>query len=206
MFIVYSFIYFVRLMDTADKDLGLAVIERWTYAFIQGYERSKKKAQYTTTLYDIMVAPFAGNKNALGANIGIKEDTSQRKFKDIKVEEFFGERPSNKKRPNKKKADQQPTITTIKSIEEMITLPSSPPLWDTSTFPRNLHSTNFDNNRSNFESPSTTTSTTQVPCSTQHHPRLLTLVELDCYYLSSFSQQYSKRNSSRKRKCEPIFV
>jgi glycosylphosphatidylinositol transamidase (GPIT) subunit GPI8 len=140
--------------DAADKDLGLAVIERWTYAFLQGYERSKKKQPYTTTLYDIMVAPFAGNKNALGANVGIKEDTSQRKFKDIKVEEFFGER-SMKQKMKKNGQQQQPTIVNINSIEEIASLPSSSPLWDTTTS-RNLQYTNFDNNRSSFESSSST--------------------------------------------------
>jgi len=36
-----------------------------------------------------MVAPFA-SKQALGAHVGIKEDTSARKFKDVKIAEFFG--------------------------------------------------------------------------------------------------------------------
>jgi hypothetical protein len=146
----------------ADKDLGLAVIERWTYAFLQGYERSKKKQPYTTTLYDIMVAPFAGNKNALGANVGIKEDTSQRKFKDIKVEEFFGER-SMKQKMKKNGQQQQPTIVNIKSIEEITSLPSASPLWDTTTS-RNLQYTNFDNNRSSFESSALRQSSSTSTC------------------------------------------
>ena len=41
------------------------------------------------TLYEAMVSPFA-NKNVLGASVGIKEDTSDRKFKDVKLAEFFG--------------------------------------------------------------------------------------------------------------------
>jgi len=41
------------------------------------------------TLYEAMVSPFV-NKNILGASVGIKEDTSDRKFKDVKLAEFFG--------------------------------------------------------------------------------------------------------------------
>jgi hypothetical protein len=70
---------------TADVDLGLAVIERWTHAFLAGYEKSND----TATLNDVMVAPFA-DKNVLSANIGIKEDTSVRKFNDVPLRDFFG--------------------------------------------------------------------------------------------------------------------
>ncbi|KAG7357854.1 peptidase C13 family protein [Nitzschia inconspicua] len=69
----------------SDKDLGLAVIERWTHAFLTSYERSSD----TTTLHDIMVAPFA-KKEVLAANVGIKDDTSVPKFKTVSLHEFFG--------------------------------------------------------------------------------------------------------------------
>lgn len=65
--------------------MGLAVIERWTYAFLTAYEKSKD----TVTLHDIMVAPFA-DKKTLGAQIGIKEDTSSKTFRDVLLNEFFG--------------------------------------------------------------------------------------------------------------------
>ncbi|KAG7341056.1 peptidase C13 family protein [Nitzschia inconspicua] len=71
----------------SDKDLGLAVIERWTHAFLTSYERSSD----TTTLHDIMVAPFV-RKEVLAANVGIKDDTSVPKFKTVSLHEFFGVR------------------------------------------------------------------------------------------------------------------
>lgn len=67
-------------------DLGLAVIERWTHLFLTSYH---EKATPMTTLAELMVNPFA-SKNVLAANIGAKDDTSQRKFKDIRLSEFFG--------------------------------------------------------------------------------------------------------------------
>ena len=70
----------------SDKDLGLAVIERWTHLFLKGYQ---DKAQSETTLHEVMVKPFE-DKITLAANIGIKEDTSKRKFKDVLLSEFFG--------------------------------------------------------------------------------------------------------------------
>ena len=72
----------------SDKDLGLAVIERWTHLFLKGYQ---DKAQSETTLHEVMVRPFE-DKITLAANIGIKEDTSKRKFKDVLLSEFFGEK------------------------------------------------------------------------------------------------------------------
>jgi hypothetical protein len=72
--------------NKTDKDLGLAVIERWTHLFLTAYN---EKARPETTLHELMVEPFK-DKMTLAANIGTKEDTSKRKFKDIRLREFFG--------------------------------------------------------------------------------------------------------------------
>jgi hypothetical protein len=79
--------------------LGLAVIERWTYYLLTAYkERIEKNNTNTTTLHDIMVAPFASasssptsNVNMLAAQVGIDDHTSNRKFQDVLLSEFFGE-------------------------------------------------------------------------------------------------------------------
>lgn len=68
----------------ADKDLGIAIIERWTHAFLANYEESNPK----TTLYEAMFSP--SEKKMLGASVGIKDDTSKHKFKDTKLSHFFG--------------------------------------------------------------------------------------------------------------------
>jgi phosphatidylinositol glycan class K len=68
----------------SDNDLGLSVIERWTYAFLQQYSTATDQ----TTLERAMVAPF-GNR-VLGSDVGIKDDTSARKFGDVFLSEFFG--------------------------------------------------------------------------------------------------------------------
>jgi len=70
----------------SDNDLGLAVIERWTHHFIENYH---KRSNPRTTLHQSMVSPF-DNKSVLMARVGIKDDTSRDKFKDIKLTEFFG--------------------------------------------------------------------------------------------------------------------
>lgn len=70
----------------SDNDLGLAVIERWTYYFIENYY---KTSNHQTTLEQVMINPFI-KKNLLLARVGIKDDTSHRKFKDTRLAEFFG--------------------------------------------------------------------------------------------------------------------
>mmetsp|Transcript_29674 Transcript_29674/g.69839 ORF Transcript_29674/g.69839 Transcript_29674/m.69839 type:complete len:401 (+) Transcript_29674:285-1487(+) len=75
-----------------DNDLGLGSVERWTYFFIENYRKSNSQ----TTLHQIMVSPFA-NRNVLLANVGIKDDMSDRKFKDTKLAEFFGVKGGRKR-------------------------------------------------------------------------------------------------------------
>jgi len=71
----------------SDIDIGLSVIERWTYGFLNQYrKRPKTTTTTTTTLYDLMVAPFEGPTGIpLGANVGTLGD-----FREIRLEEFFG--------------------------------------------------------------------------------------------------------------------
>jgi glycosylphosphatidylinositol transamidase (GPIT) subunit GPI8 len=69
----------------SDQDLGLSVIERWTYGFINQYSKSSDPK---STLDQLMVAPFKGGKAALGAHVGIKENSIR--FKDVQVSDFFG--------------------------------------------------------------------------------------------------------------------
>jgi hypothetical protein len=94
----------------------LAVIERWTHAFLGGYyDRSNDQ----TTLEEVMVLPFA-SKHVLGAQIGTKDDTSTRKFKDFTLSEFFGRKGggeawSKKSRMIHSHASQQLEISKIET-------------------------------------------------------------------------------------------
>ena len=101
----------------ADNNLGLAIIERWTYHFLDFYN---KRSNPRTTLHDSMVAPFL-NKNVLMARVGIKDDTSYRKFEDTKLSEFFGIRRGRK--PLKKAMTKQAYPVVEVSPENLLTLP-----------------------------------------------------------------------------------
>merc|ERR1711935_256750 len=90
-----------------DNDLGLAVIERWTHHFIKNYQKHENPL---TTLYQTMVSPF-DNKRVLMARVGIKDDTSQSKFKDTKVSDFFGIKGGEKS--SREKPEQKDTIVDI---------------------------------------------------------------------------------------------
>jgi hypothetical protein len=85
------------------------VIERWTHAFLGSYHDQDNDQ---ITLEEIMVLPFT-NKQVLGAQIGAKDDTSTRKFNDIKLSEFFGRkavaRGSSKKTRETQPPASQPT-------------------------------------------------------------------------------------------------
>jgi len=76
----------------SDYDLGLAVIERWTHGFLTNY-RKRKEHPATTTLHDIMVAPFEG-KGPLGAHIGVLGD-----FRQVRISEFLGKKSSGRAKP-----------------------------------------------------------------------------------------------------------
>jgi phosphatidylinositol glycan class K len=90
----------------SDKDLGLAAIERWTFAFLNAY---KTKSTPQTTLYDIMAAPFQ-TKAMLGAQVGILENDI--KFQDFKLHDFFGEKDGAKK-PRDERTVAMPTVSRI---------------------------------------------------------------------------------------------
>jgi hypothetical protein len=73
-----------------------------------------------------MVAPFA-SKQVLGAQIGIKEDTSARKFKDVKLSEFFGPKKGGSKqaRPNTSEVRIGETAVSINREGMHFSLPRS---------------------------------------------------------------------------------
>ncbi len=105
-----------RILKKSDKDLGLAVIERWTHAFLGSYH---DQANDQMTLEEVMVSPFT-NKQVLGAQIGAKDDTSSRKFNDITLSEFFGPKgvargSSNGPRDAHPPASQQPETWKIET-------------------------------------------------------------------------------------------
>lgn len=103
----------------SDYNLGLAVIERWTHFFIENYY---KRSNHRTTLHEVMVAPFS-NKNLLMARVGIKDDTSRRKFKDTKLTDFFGIKGGESK-SNRNGFEQKEMMTEI-SPKSLLKLPRS---------------------------------------------------------------------------------
>lgn len=66
----------------SDRQLGLAVIERWSHGFIEQYKK-REIHPASTTLYDLMVKPFEGK--ILGADIGVLGD-----FRRLFFHDFFG--------------------------------------------------------------------------------------------------------------------
>ena len=59
------------------------MIERWTHAFLANYEKSNPDS----TLHEAMFSP--SEKKILGSVVGLKDDTSHRKFNDTKLSYFF---------------------------------------------------------------------------------------------------------------------
>jgi phosphatidylinositol glycan class K len=97
----------------SDQDLGLSVIERWTYGMTEYYY---KKATAKSTLKEILVDPFEGANNkqkamnsgrSLGANIGVREDLSDRDLSQILMSDFFGKRNNHLGSP---KTNQRPFL------------------------------------------------------------------------------------------------
>ena len=79
----------------SDKDVGLSVIERWTYRMLQHYE---KFATSSSTLQEIMVDPLQGK---LGADIGVRDDLGSRPFNKVLIEEFLGPKDARKQRSSR---------------------------------------------------------------------------------------------------------
>lgn len=67
----------------SDIEIGLSVIERWTHGFLTQY-RKQTSHPPSTTLQDLMVAPFEGY-SPLGANLGTLGD-----FRELLLTDFFG--------------------------------------------------------------------------------------------------------------------
>jgi hypothetical protein len=87
--------------------LGLAVIERWTHAFLANYEKSNPDS----TLHEAMFSP--SEKKILGSVVGLKDDTSHRKFNDTKLSYFFGTKGG------KSKVGVTERITPINTVMEV---------------------------------------------------------------------------------------
>lgn len=104
----------------SDRDLGLGSAERWTYKFIENYRRSNSR----TTLHDAMVAPFA-NIDVLYSNVGIKDDTSHRKFKDTKLAEFFGVKGGRKPTTRSTNRFKDADVFVEASPQSLLTLPQN---------------------------------------------------------------------------------
>jgi hypothetical protein len=73
----------------SDRDVGLSVIERWTYSMLQAYQQ---QATTSSTLQDILINPMEPAIEKLGAHLGVKDDLGFRTFDQVLLSEFFGER------------------------------------------------------------------------------------------------------------------
>jgi hypothetical protein len=98
--------------------LGLAVIERWTHAFLANYEKSNPDS----TLHEAMFSP--SEKKILGSVVGLKDDTSHRKFNDTKLSYFFGTKGGRSKDGVTERISPINTVMDISS-ESLLKLPST---------------------------------------------------------------------------------
>jgi hypothetical protein len=98
--------------------LGLAVIERWTHAFLANYEKSNPDS----TLHEAMFSP--SEKKILGSVVGLKDDTSHRKFNDTKLSYFFGTKGGRLKDGVTKRKSPRNTVMDVPS-ESLRKLPST---------------------------------------------------------------------------------
>jgi hypothetical protein len=73
----------------SDRDVGLSVIERWTYQMLKAYDQ---KAHGASTLQDILIDTLEPTLQTLGAHLGVRDDLGVRTFDQVLLSEFFGEK------------------------------------------------------------------------------------------------------------------
>lgn len=74
----------------SDYDIGLSVIERYTYALDKAMRRNstvQKKYWYDTSIKEGMVNPFTYKE--LVANVGVRDDLAVRKIDQVPLSDFF---------------------------------------------------------------------------------------------------------------------
>jgi len=120
----------------ADIDLGLAVIERWTHAFLANYEKSNSNS----TLHEAMFSP--SEKKILGASVGLKDDTSHRKFKDTKLSYFFGTKRGRSKDTTSERFTPKDMVMHD-PLESLLKLPSFG-ISSSWLFPQDLFTNTFE--------------------------------------------------------------
>jgi len=81
----------------SDSNLGLSVIERYTYGFTQQYKKRHHGTNDDATVEDVMLRPFGWSadpsrcsRSRLGAHIGVKQEFSERKVDTLRFADFFG--------------------------------------------------------------------------------------------------------------------
>jgi hypothetical protein len=75
----------------------------------------------------LMVAPFGGGKQVLGAHVGTKDDLSTRKFQEVLISEFFGSPPQRKAAPNSKSHNNSPRLLLVDASAAAPVAPVAPP-------------------------------------------------------------------------------
>jgi GPI-anchor transamidase subunit K len=96
----------------SDIEIGLSVIERWTHGFLTQY-RNRPRHAPSTTLHDLMVAPFAGFA-PLGAHVGTIGD-----FRELRLRDFFGV-PPEKGEANVSLSSTKKAVKSIKSSAKVV--------------------------------------------------------------------------------------
>jgi GPI-anchor transamidase subunit K len=91
----------------SDKDVGLSVIERWTYRMLQHYAEF---ATPSSTLKEIMVDPLQGK---LGAEIGVRDNLGSRPFNKVLMEEFFGQKDVGRASPSPSRSSRPKDIVAL---------------------------------------------------------------------------------------------
>ena len=142
------------------------MIERWTHAFLANYEKSNPNS----TLHEAMFSP--SEKRILGASVGIKDDTSHRKFKDTKISYFFGTKRGKSKGMTTERFT--PKDMVMDPSESLFKLPSSG-ISSSWLFPQDLFTNTFEESLRNT---SLTSKKEQAD-----NDSLVKLSENDVYYL-----------------------
>ena len=78
----------------SDSDVGLSVMERWTFGMLQYYENfATPDSTLQEVLVDGVLKPGIMN-GPLGAEIGVNDKNCDRPFSQVLASEFFGTKPS----------------------------------------------------------------------------------------------------------------
>jgi phosphatidylinositol glycan class K len=153
----------------SDRDVGLSVIERWTFQMLKAYDQ---KAWSGSTLQEILITAMEPAYETLGAHLGVREDLGlpPRTLDAVLASEFFG---------GKNAAAAAAGNTKTKTAQPLVAVSTT----STSTIMRPPRSEYQKEERTTTMAPSLETTVTKAP------PRSTTTGEDDAL-LHPLSQEF----------------